>query len=290
MPKSIRAAMLGGDEEAPPDGRVGTRKRKRPSAEEVSLTRTESVRAEACHCDQRGEERHPLLVNQALVVWRGRQLEVSVCDISAGGVMIETLDLRPTIGETVGLRIADCLPVKCTICWFKGCRIGLQFAHETSIDGPRDVQEFVIRKLRGETRPSSDRVQVARPRRYRLIWQATLHYRNENTPARIRNISAEGAMIECDWDLHLGTEVMLDLDEAGTLFARVRWCQAGQVGLQFNSQFDLRILAACKPVAARSVPRHPFPGPPKPRRVGFRRGRRLGVSQIAQLFRIPRER
>jgi PilZ domain len=247
--------------------------------------------ADASHSDQRGEERLSLAVNQAVVVWRGRELEVSVCDVSAGGVMIETLDLRPKIGETVQLRIAECLPVKCTICWFKGCRIGLQFAHETSIDGPCEVQEFIVRKLRGETSAASDRAQVPRPRRYRLIWHATLHHEHESTPARIRNISPEGAMIECDWDLHAGTEVMLDLHEAGTLVARVRWCQRGQVGLQFASRFDLRTLAACKPVPARSVRAHPLPGQAvKPRRVGMRRGVRLSVRQLADLFRDSRQR
>jgi hypothetical protein len=258
VPKSIRAAILAGNE------------------------------------DQRGEEREPLVVNQAVVFWRGRELEVSVCDVSAGGVMIETLDLRPTIGETIDLRIAGCRPIRCTICWLKGCRIGLQFAHETSIDGPCEVQDFIIRQLRGETdggaKPASDRPHVARPRRYQLIWQATLHYEQESTAARIRNISAEGAMIECGWDFHIGTEIMLDLGDAGTLFARVRWCQGGQVGLQFNSRFDLRTLAACKPVAAKSVRAHRVPRAIKKRRASIRRGVRLSVSQLADLFRDSRQR
>jgi hypothetical protein len=245
--------------------------------------------------DQRGRERHLPAASQAAVLWRGRELEVSLCDVSAGGVMIETLDLRPTIGETVDLRIAGCPPIRCTICWLKGCRIGLQFAHETSIDGPCEVQEFILRRLHGETddaaKPASDREQVKRPRRYQLIWQATLHYQHETTPARIRNISEQGAMIECDWEFQVGTEVMLDLDEAGTLFAGVRWCQRGQVGLQFNSRFDLRTLAACKPVAARSVRAHPAPGRAvRARRARFRRGVRLSVSQLADLFRDTRPR
>ncbi len=255
MPKSIRAAILADNA------------------------------AEARHSDQRGEERLSLVVSQAVVVWRGRELEVSVCDVSAGGVMIETLDLRPKIGETVHLRIAECVPVKCTICWFKGCRIGLQFAHETSIDGPCEVQDFILRKLRGETRAASDRVQVPRPRRYRLIWQATLHHEDESTSARIRNISAQGAMIECGWDFHVGTEVLLDLEQAGTVFARVRWCQGGQVGLKFNTPFDLRSLAECKPKAAEAVPAHPFPTAAARARPNIRRGKRLSVSEIADLFR-----
>jgi hypothetical protein len=92
-------------------------------------------------------------------------------------------------------------------------------------------------------------------------------------------------MIECGWDFHVGTEVLLDLEEAGTMFARVRWCQGGQVGLKFNTEFDLRTLAECKPKAAETVPPHPLPSEAVKPRPSIRRGTRLSVSEIADLFR-----
>jgi diguanylate cyclase (GGDEF)-like protein len=69
----------------------------------------------------------------------------------------------------------------------------------------------------------------------------------ELAPVRLRNISAGGAMIESDGILAPGTPVELDLDEAGTLAAEVRWCQQGQVGLHFAEAFALGKLARTRP-------------------------------------------
>ena len=286
---SIRAAILSGREGARPDGLIA-RKRKRPAAGgDSSLTAIPVKREEARHSDQRREERHSHLVDRGQLVWRDRRIEVAVVNISPGGVMIEAPDLNPAIGEPVEFAIAGCGPARCRLCWVKGDRIGLEFAHETTIEGPDDIRNFIIRNLRGDTpgaTPSGpQRVQVERAPRQRLIWEGSVHYDHESTAARVRNISSQGAMIECGWDFHVGTEVLLDLEEAGTVFARVRWCQGGQIGLKFNTPFDLRKLGECKPKAAETVPAHAFPAAaPKPR-PNIRRGKRLSVSEIADLFR-----
>ncbi len=286
---SIRAAILAGSEGARPDGLIA-KKRKRPAAGgESSLTAIPVKREEARHSDQRRDERHSNLVDRGHLVWRDREIEVAVVNISPGGLMIDAPGLDPAIGEPVQFRIAGCDPARCRLCWVKGDRIGLEFAHETTIEGPQDVRSFIIRNLRGDApgQPPSDgaRVQVARAPRQRLIWEGSIHYDHDSTAARVRNISSEGAMIECGWDFHVGTEVLLDLEQAGTVFARVRWCQGGQVGLKFNMPFDLRTLAECKPKAAEAVPAHPFPtAAPRPR-PNIRRGKRLSVSEIADLFR-----
>ena len=60
---------------------------------------------------------------------------------------------------------------------------------------------------------------------------------------RLRNISAGGAMVECEEQPVPGTRVELDLEEAGTLEAEVRWSQRGQVGLHFAEAFSLGKLA-----------------------------------------------
>ncbi len=286
---SIRAAILAGSEGARPDGLIA-KKRKRPAAGgELSLTAIPVKREEARHSDQRREERHAHLVDRGQLMWRDREIEVAVVNISPGGVMIEAPGLDPAIGEPVQFRIAGCDSARCKLCWVKGDRIGLEFAHETTIEGPDDIRNFIIRNLRGDApgpQPSdSQRVQVARAPRQRLILEGSIHYDHDSTAARVRNISSEGAMIECDWDFHIGTEVLLDLEQAGTVFARVRWCQGGQVGLKFNTPFDLRSLAECKPKAAEAVPAHPFPTAAAKPRPNIRRGKRLSVSEIADLFR-----
>jgi hypothetical protein len=98
-------------------------------------------------------------------------------------------------------------------------------------------------KLATESRPSAEVVGFSRLPRHRLIRNGRLVWEGRTLPVRLRNISSGGAMIECDSALEPGTPVELDLAEAGTLAAEVRWCQHGQVGLHFGEEFALGKLA-----------------------------------------------
>jgi diguanylate cyclase (GGDEF)-like protein len=118
--------------------------------------------------------------------------------------------------------------------------------------GCSQVQGFIFGKpvpadealaLATESRPTAEVVGFSRPPRHRLIRNGILHWEGRALPVRLRNISAGGAMIECDRRLAPGTPVELDLDEAGTLAAEVRWCQQGQIGLHFAEEFALGKLA-----------------------------------------------
>jgi len=118
--------------------------------------------------------------------------------------------------------------------------------------GCSQVQGFVFARpmpadealtLATESRPTAEVVGFSRPPRHRLIRNGRLLWQGRTLPVRLRNISAGGAMIECDDPLEPGTAVELDLAEAGTLPAEVRWCQQGQVGLHFGEEFALGKLA-----------------------------------------------
>ncbi|MGA9580711.1 MAG: EAL domain-containing protein [Allosphingosinicella sp.] len=97
--------------------------------------------------------------------------------------------------------------------------------------------------LATESRPSAEVIGFSRPPRHRLIRNGRLLWGGRTVPVRLRNISAGGAMIECDSALEPGTPVELDLAEAGTLPAEIRWCQQGQIGLHFGEEFALGKLA-----------------------------------------------
>ncbi len=79
--------------------------------------------------DQRSEERHEGLVDQALLHFRGAAFEVPVVNISSRGTMIET-DIAPRIGEGVLIRFDGCTPVHAFVRWVRDGRIGLNFGHE----------------------------------------------------------------------------------------------------------------------------------------------------------------
>ncbi|HYG49035.1 MAG TPA: EAL domain-containing protein [Allosphingosinicella sp.] len=118
--------------------------------------------------------------------------------------------------------------------------------------GCSQVQGFVFARpmpaaealtLATESRPTAEVVEFSRPPRHRLIRNGSLIWEGRTLPVRLRNISAGGAMIECGNALEPGTPVELDLAEAGTLPAEVRWCRQGQVGLHFGEEFALGKLA-----------------------------------------------
>ena len=72
-------------------------------------------------------------------------------------------------------------------------------------------------------------------------------------PVRLRNISTDGAMLETEHQFDIGAEILLDLEEAGTAFAKVRWANGGQVGIKFDQKFNLKNLTRCTSAATEMV-------------------------------------
>jgi diguanylate cyclase (GGDEF)-like protein len=104
------------------------------------------------------------------------------------------------------------------------------------------------RALAAESRAAPDPMPgFARPPRHRLIRNGRLEVDGKSLPVRLRTISEEGATLECDRVFEAETRVVLDLDVAGRLAAEIRWCNSGQLGLNFDEPFSLAKLARRKP-------------------------------------------
>ena len=97
--------------------------------------------------------------------------------------------------------------------------------------------------LASESKPPAEVAGFSRPPRHRMIRMGRLQWDGKSLEVRLRNISAGGAMIECERPIPPDTKVTLDLAESGLLGAEVRWAQHGQVGLRFEDEFELRKLA-----------------------------------------------
>jgi diguanylate cyclase (GGDEF)-like protein len=140
--------------------------------------------------------------------------------------------------------------------------------------GCSQVQGFLFGKpmlpseadaLARESRPPSEVVGFSRPPRHRLIRVGTIEVDGVTLPVRLRNISAGGAMVECERTLAPETPVRLDLEQAGKLDAQVRWSQRGQAGVKFTHEFALRKLARLRrPAVAQTMltPQYLEPGTP----------------------------
>ena len=188
--------------------------------------------------ERRREERRTGPAARARIVVGGRSEEVKLLNLSGRGAMIgATLDPQP--GERIAIQFGDCNPIHGTVRWAREGRIGIEFARQTALLVPAQWR-FNGGRRDGEAPPEAD----LKPRaaRQKLMWECEIYWTRGALPARLRNISTEGAMLDSSKDIPVGTEVMLALKSAGTLSATVRWCRSGQIGLKFERDFDLRKL------------------------------------------------
>lgn len=246
----VRSAILSGDGVRPATP-IAAKKKKIDPASRGSLTAIAVKREESRLTNQRREERHRDIFEDATIHFRRRKIQVQVINASAGGVMIEA-DIEPRIGETLQIQFAGCNRTACIVRWVRGNRIGLEFSHGTTIIGAAGIQDFIIRKLRAETdeaAPQEPGAKTTRTPRHSLIWIGTVHCEHQSMPVRLRNISTDGAMLETDHPFGVGAEILLDLEEAGTAFAKVRWAKGGQIGVMFDQKFNLRNLMQCSAAA-----------------------------------------
>jgi diguanylate cyclase (GGDEF)-like protein len=93
---------------------------------------------------------------------------------------------------------------------------------------------------------TTDGFQFNRPPRQGILKVATLQFDGMSIPVRVRNISTGGALLECDRMLPAEAKVQLDLPGCGNLGGEVRWSESKRAGIQFEDEFDLRLLAPGK--------------------------------------------
>jgi diguanylate cyclase (GGDEF)-like protein len=122
------------------------------------------------------------------------------------------------------------------------------------------------RLLANSSRVEAEGYQCIREPRQRLMRRAIAAINGVTTEIRLRNISAMGALVECDQPVAPGMSITIDIVGVGPVVGAVRWAQAGKFGVQFTEQFDLGRLAA-KPPKTNEVtmlkPWYISPGPTK---------------------------
>ena len=209
------------------------------------------ARQEARRHNQRREDRHLNLADRASILFRRKRYEVDVVNVSSHGVMLDA-DIEARVGERIEIRFEDCNPTLSYVRWVKGRRIGLEFAAETVLIASASVRELIISGRRAGEQPPKFEIKADRPHRHVLMLRGTIHCGLGSLEAKLRNISAAGAMVHCDEDLLVGSPLVLELAGGGAVAveARVRWCRSGQIGLLFDRPFDMRLLAETPPPSA----------------------------------------
>jgi hypothetical protein len=103
------------------------------------------------------------------------------------------------------------------------------------------------RELANSSRVEADGFQCIREPRQRLMRRAIAAINGQTTEIRLRNISAMGALVECDQPVTPGDNLTIDIVGVGPVVGTVRWAQAGKFGVQFTEHFDLARLSVKPP-------------------------------------------
>lgn len=215
----------------------------------------------------RDNDRHRLAEQPVTVTHRRKKHETELINLSGGGAMIRA-DFVPKLWDRVDLHLGENGTIECAVRWLKNDRIGLEFAHETQIECSREERAQLLSDVIGRSfpdltievtvpAPEAKRENSAAPgdhrrgeARHPLIWSGNAHFNHQSAPVRLRNISATGALIESSLALPEGAEMLLDLNEAGSIFATVSWALGDQAGLRFHDKYDMKQLARAKPELA----------------------------------------
>jgi hypothetical protein len=257
---SFRAQVIRG--EKPP---LFVDKNRRHAGED-SLEAHMVSRLESRASNHRHKDRHRLTGETATVVRSDREEAVELVNLSAGGAMLRGLS-GLKLWDIVELKLGNGFSVDAAIRWIKGDQVGVEFAHETRIEcDPVEHANLLLDVIRrsfddqvvglvpeefvAAVEVPKDRLNDRNGKRHPLIWVGEIHYAHDSYPARIRNVSEGGALVDVSTDYPLGSEVMLDLREAGQFFATVVWAAGDQAGLKFQEPFDLGCLAKAKPLVA----------------------------------------
>ena len=201
-------------------------------------------RQECRRTNQRRDGRHANLIDEATITFRRKRHVVPVVNVSSHGVMIRS-DIEPRLGERMDIQFEECNRTTCYVRWVKGGQIGIEFARETVLITPQHAAELVPGGRRSGEQPPRVEIKRDRPDRHSLLLRGVLHVGIESVDVRLRNISAEGAMLDCAEDFLVGTPIVLELAGGGALAIAgcVRWCLSGQIGVLFDAPFDMQLLA-----------------------------------------------
>ena len=213
------------------------------------------VRQESRRGDTRQRDRYRIVGEKVRVTHDGAMHDAQLVNVCASGAMIAAaFEPQPWDKAKLHLDESDGRPIACSVLWIRDGRIGLEFAEEIRLDrtgsrGAERLRDMITRHFPDAhfEAPAEPQPELAPPmtedkraaRRTPLLRMGKLHYDYDSTPARLRNISSSGAAIETETKLAPGAEPLLDLGEAGSIFATVVWAAAPRAGLRFNQPFDL---------------------------------------------------
>lgn len=177
--------------------------------------------------EHRSAPRYALLIRTAKIVADGREFLCIIRDASATGLKVRLFSPLPRSRElSIELVNGDRYPVE--LVWQTDDYAGLRF-----------FEEIAIEQLLEEGGGAFPRRQV----RLRIVLDGVLHSGGEAVRIAFKDISQQGACVECDKWLLMNELVRVETGITPPLYAKVRWRSHPQYGLIFEHTFKLDELA-----------------------------------------------
>lgn len=172
-------------------------------------------------------QRYTLLLRAAKLIAPNGEYLCVLRDVSATGLKLKLFHLLTDGGE-VAIELGNGQSHAIVPVWQSGGNAGFRF-----VAGEVDIAPL----LQG-TGPFPRR--AVRMQAERL---AQVRSRSGLRQALLRDISLDGARIDCDWSYAVGERLQLDITGFPRLYAKVRWCRYGAHGLVLEQHFALGELA-----------------------------------------------
>lgn len=189
--------------------------------------RTESWEALGSDAESRSAPRFTLLLRTAKLVADGREFLCILRDASATGVKVRIFHPIPD-HTLLQLELGNGERFPIELVWMTKDHAGFRFLGEVQVQRLIDDANGTFPK---------------RQLRLRISLPAMLHSGGSACPVSFRDISQQGACIECDKWLMMNELVRIDTGVLPSIYAKVRWRSQPRYGLIFEHPFRLDELA-----------------------------------------------
>ncbi|MEO8176148.1 MAG: PilZ domain-containing protein [Sphingomicrobium sp.] len=179
--------------------------------------------------ERRADDRLLPTLRVAKLVGEGSEQLIRIRNISAGGLMADTTQPPPSVGEAVMVELSS-QKTPSTVVWIRDGTIGLKF------DQNVDLGELLAgRKPRHGFR--------ARPPRLEVACKASIRVGKVYYTVDVHDISLGGMKVEPIEEYCVGKEVIVVVESLRPVRGQVRWFADRRAGIVFDKELDFQELS-----------------------------------------------
>ena len=180
-------------------------------------------------CERRADERLLPTLRVAKLIGANSEQLIRVRNISAGGLMADTAQAPPQVGEQVSVELSS-QQIPSSVVWIREGTVGLKF------DQNVDLGELLAgRKPRHGFRP--------RPPRLDVRCKASIRVDKVYYTVDVHDISLGGMKVEPIEEYCVGKDVVVVVESLRPIRGQVRWFSDRRAGIVFDKELEFQELS-----------------------------------------------